>query len=562
MLKRLRKLLTEAEKTELDSYPLQALQEAFHQKIEFGTAGMRGVMGVGPNRINRFTITLASYAFGKQLLKKHAAPKMVIAHDNRHLSKEFTSISATVFAKLGIKTYVFKTLEPTPLLSYAVRFLKCAGGVMITASHNTKEYNGYKVYDATGSQIIPKDLTSILKIYTKADLITTYKKLDLMPLKTEIITLNDEVEASYIEAVKAIAINKNLDKKGFKIVYTPLHGTGLVPVMRVLQESNYQVFPVLSQTSVDPNFSKTESPNPESPKAFIEAIKYAKELDADLILASDPDADRVGLAYKGQDQEYHLLTGNESASLLLEYILKAYQEQKLLPPNSVMFNSVVTSRIGKAIATAYGVKNKVSLTGFKYIGTAIHKEELKPHGAHFVFGYEESYGCLIKPFVRDKDAVQAILLYAEMTLYYLKQNKRLDAALEELYQKYHYYQADQISLTAPSDGGQEYINHLITSFRSKPIKVFDKAPLVQIDDYLLQTTTKLLKEQSKSLKTDPQNMIIYTYQDKSWLAIRPSGTEPKCKIYYEVVAKTRSIMLRKQKLLKAAIEDYIKSLAF
>ena len=432
----------EKTKAELKAMDQKAIDDAFFKDVEFGTAGMRGVLGPGTNRMNEFTVRKATVAFGYYLLELFPNAKnegVVISHDNRHMSREFTLLSAKTLNDLGIKAYIFDSLRPTPELSFAVRYLKACGGIMITASHNPKQYNGYKVYDETGCQLVPDKIKRLLEIL--ADLPNELDvKYDVAEKRGETIMLDNKVDDEYVRLVESIAINRDLDKSNFKVVFTPNHGTSYVNSMRIFNDLGYKIYPVMSQVDPDPDFSGTLSPNPEDARSFIEPIKLAKEINADLIVMTDPDGDRVGLGYKATDGSYQTLTGNQSAALLMDYIFSQKQQKGTLSKDGVMYYTIVTSSLGGDIARHYGVKVEEFLTGFKFIGNRIDYYEKLGHGPKFEFGYEESYGCLIAPFARDKDGCQAILMYCEMALFYFLQGKRLDEAWDDLCKRFGYHQ--------------------------------------------------------------------------------------------------------------------------
>ncbi|MBO4856527.1 MAG: phospho-sugar mutase, partial [Bacilli bacterium] len=408
--------VSEETKQELRKMNQAQIDDAFFKDVEFGTAGMRGVLGPGTNRLNSFTVTKATVGFAQYLLELFPKAKemgVVISHDNRHQSRDFTLLSAKVLNDFGIKAYIFDALRPTPELSFAVRYLKACGGIMITASHNPKEYNGYKVYDETGCQLVPEKISRLLELIAALpnELDVEYKKADVLG---ETVMLDNKVDDEYVRLCESIAINKDLDKSNFKIVFTPNHGTSYVPSMRIFKDLGYDIVPVLSQCNPDPDFSGTLSPNPEDPRSYIEGLKLAKEVGAKLLVMTDPDGDRVGLGYLASDGSYQTFTGNQSAAILLDYILSERKKKGLLSDNGVMYNTIVTSSLGKEVASYYGVKTEQFLTGFKFIGNRIDHYEKLGNGPHFEFGYEESYGCLVAPFARDKDGCQAILLYCEM----------------------------------------------------------------------------------------------------------------------------------------------------
>ena len=422
--------VSEQDKEILRKMDQKEIDDAFFKDVEFGTAGMRGVLGPGTNRLNNFTVKKATVAFAKYLLELFPNAKqegVVISHDNRHMSREFTLLSAKTLNDFGIKTYIFDALRPTPELSFAVRYLKACAGIMITASHNPKQYNGYKVYDETGCQLVPDKIKRLLEIIASLpnELEVEY---EVAKQRGENILLDNKVDDEYVRLVESIAINKDLDKSNFKVVFTPNHGTSYVNSMRIFKDLGYRIYPV----DPDPDFSGTLSPNPEDARSFIEPIKLAKEIDADLIVMTDPDGDRVGLGYKAKDGSYQTLTGNQSAALLMDYIFSQKKEKGTLSDNGVMYYTIVTSSLGGDIARHYDVKVEEFLTGFKFIGNRIDYYEKLGHGPKFEFGYEESYGCLIAPFARDKDGCQAILMYCEMALFYFLKGMRLDEAWDDL----------------------------------------------------------------------------------------------------------------------------------
>lgn len=394
--------------------------DAFFQDIEFGTAGMRGVIGPGTNRMNEFTVKKATIAFGMFLLEKFPDAKtkgVAISHDNRYFSRQFTLESARLLNELGIKAYIFDSLRPTPELSYAVRYVKAAGGIMITASHNPKQYNGYKVYDENGCQLVPDKIKRLVEIIASLPDELTVEPT-LAPTQGTTSQFDEKIDDDYVKEVEGVQINPDLPKKGFKIVYTPQHGTSYENAMRVFKDCGYGVIPVTKQCTHDPNFGGTLSPNPETAESFIEPIKLAEQVKANIIVMTDPDGDRCGVGYLSSKGKYERFTGNQSAALLMDYIFNARKEKGTLSKDGVMYDTIVTSDLGRKIAHSYGIKNESFLTGFKYIGDRIDHYEKLGKGPHFEFGYEESYGCLIQPFVRDKDGIQAILLYCEMALYY------------------------------------------------------------------------------------------------------------------------------------------------
>ena len=510
----------------------EEIDDAFFKDVEFGTAGMRGVLGPGTNRLNDFTVIKATLAFGRYLLELFPNAKkegVVISHDNRHMSREFTLLSARVLNDLGINTYIFDSLRPTPELSFAVRYLKACGGIMITASHNPKQYNGYKVYDETGCQLVPDKIARLLEIIAELpnELDVEY---EVEKERGKNVVLDNKVDDEYVRLVESIAINRDLDKSKFKIVFTPNHGTSYVNSMRIFNDLGYQIYPVLSQVDPDPDFSGTLSPNPEDARSFIEPIKLAKEIDADLIVMTDPDGDRVGLGYKATDGSYQTLTGNQSAALLMDYIFSQKKEKGTLSKNGVMYTTIVTSSIGKEIAAHYGVSAEEFLTGFKFIGNRIDYYEKKGNGPKFEFGYEESYGCLIAPFARDKDGCQAILMYCEMALYYFLCGLRLDQAMDNLYQRFGYHQDITYSMEFFGSEGQAKMDNLMNTMHNNPFITVNGLKVVAVDD------NKKQQHIEANGKVTPINLpkadvVKLFLEDGSLVTVRPSGTEPKVKFY-------------------------------
>ena len=461
--------------SDLDKAALRAMNDqekddAFFKDVEFGTAGMRGILGPGTNRLNVYTIKRASIGFARYLLEKYpnaATEGVVISHDNRHMSREFTLLTAKVLSEHGIKAYIFDSLRPTPELSYAVRYMKACGGVMITASHNPKEHNGYKVYDETGCQLVPDKIARLVEIIGE---LPNELEADYVPVKNPapIITLDSKIDDDYVKEVESIVINNDLNKKGFKIVFTPNHGTAYVNAMRVFKDLGYEVYPLLKQCTPDPDFSGTLSPNPEDPRSYIEPIKYGEEIGAQLIVMTDPDGDRCGLAYRDRNGEYQLLTGNQSAAMLMDYIFSERKKRGTLSSNGVMYNTVVTSALGKKVAASYGVKTEQFLTGFKFIGNRIDYYEKLGNGPHFEFGYEESYGCLIAPFARDKDGLQAITMYSEMALFYYLQGKNLGDVWEDLGRRFGYHEDKVFSLEFSGSEGSAKMKAITGVFHENP----------------------------------------------------------------------------------------------
>lgn len=488
--------------------------DAFYKTLDFGTGGMRGILGVGPNRMNLYTVAKTNMGFGKYLKETFSdveEPKVAIAYDNRHQSKEFAQISGRILSSFGIETYIFNDPRPTPELSFAVRELGCIGGIVITASHNPKEYNGYKVYDETGCQLVDDKIAKVIDYVNEIEDETT---VDLtMGDLSMIHALGEDFDRRYLDRLKDIVIND--EKKEVRIVFSSQHGTSYPLVPDVLRELGYDVTVVEEQKSYNPDFTFTKSPNPEEKASFEVALEYAKKVDAHLILVCDPDADRMGIAVL-HEGEFVYLSGNQGGALLQEYIYS----NKVLPDNAVMYNTIVTSDIGEKIAKSYGVSVEKTLTGFKYIGEKIEKNVDKS----FVFGYEESYGYLLSDFVRDKDALQACIMVAEMTNHYLLLSKTLVDVLDDLYKTHGTYVDKLESLSLGGQEGLERIGRILEHFRAQGLNGFDVS---LVEDYLIS-----LDSNGKTLNFPKSNVLKFFLSDGSWLAIRPSGTEPKCKFYF------------------------------
>ena len=519
--------LVEEVKKQLREMTDQQIKDAFYTDVAFGTAGMRGLMGYGPNRLNIYTIRKATQGFANYLNhnNKHS---VAIAYDNRYNSKDFAFDCAKLLASNGIEVYIFDSLRPTPELSYTVRYFKCDGGIMITASHNPKEYNGYKLYDETGCQLIPEIAEQVIAEISKLGDMLGIKPAEDYD-ESLIHVVNKEVDDAYYADCLSIQLRKDVDKN-FKIAFSPEHGASYHPVMDTLKMAGYDVVEVASQSVPDPAFGATKTPNPEEPGAYEEVLKLAKEIDAKLLLVCDPDGDRMGVGIK-QGDEYIVLNGNQTGALLLEYILSTHEDLGIKVENPCMFNTVVTSDIGEAIARYHGCDNERTLTGFKYIGNKVRQYE-KSHEKNYVFGYEESYGSLIKPFVRDKDATQACLMLAEACAYYLGQGKTLMDVMNEAYEKVGYYYDTQFSIMLPGADGAVKLQEIMTNIRNNPLQVPGFKTL-KIEDYKLQKVYEGDKVGDFKLH-DVSDVLKYYLEDGSFIAIRPSGTEPKCKCYLSV----------------------------
>ena len=514
-------------KDELKQMSDQQIKDAFYTDIQFGTAGMRGLMGLGPNRLNIYTIRKATQGFANYL-KNNNLDGVAIAYDNRYNSKEFAFDCADLLASNGIKTYIFDSLRPTPELSFAVRYLNCAGGIMVTASHNPKEYNGYKLYDETGCQLIPELAQKVIDEIDKLGDI-----LDIKPSedydKSLVVVVNKEVDDAYLNEVLGIQLRKGLDKN-FKIAFSPEHGASYLPIMNSLKAAGYDVEAVEAQCIPDPAFSNTKTPNPEEKGAYEGVIELAKSIDAKLLLVSDPDGDRMGVGIK-HNGDYVILNGNQTGALLLEYVLSTYEDLGIKFDNPCMFNTIVTSDIGEAIARYHGVDNERTLTGFKYIGNKVRQYE-KTHEKTYVFGYEESYGSLISTFVRDKDATQACLMLAEACAYYLSKDMTLMDVMEDMYRKVGYYYDTQFSIMLPGADGAVKLQEIMSKVRNNPLDVPGRT-VTKIEDYKLQKAYENGTVED-FIKHDVSDVLKYYLDDGSFICIRPSGTEPKCKCYLSV----------------------------
>lgn len=523
----------------LKSFSETEINDAFFRDIEFGTAGIRGIIGPGTNRINYFTIRKAVVAFAKTVLERFPDAKtrgIAIAHDNRHMSREFTLDSAETLNRLGINTYIFNSLRPTPVLSFAVRYSNCVGGIMITASHNPKEYNGLKVYDETGCQLVPAKLERLLEI--NAELPSHIElQIEDAPHRGVNKVYGDEVDNAYIKEVEAIQLNPDLPKDNFPIVFSPQHGTSYELGMKIFDKLNYEVHPVKSQSKPDPDFGGTPTPNPEDPRAYEEAIKLAKKVNAKIILVTDPDADRVGVAYSDEYGDYNILTGNESGTLLLHYILNERKKRGLLTPKSTVYSTIVTTEFAKKVANSHGVNYKKFLTGFRYIGEAI-EQGIQTNTEQFEFGFEESYGCLIAPFVRDKDALQALLMYAEMANYYLvNYDQNLGEAYDALQQQLGYHNDEVYSIEFPGAAGDKKMKQVMSAVRSRPYQKLISAKVVRIEDYFASEAYD--KDGVTQINLPKSDVIAYYLFNDETIIIRPSGTEPKIKFYYGVSNPSR-----------------------
>ena len=511
------------------------IEDRFYTDLEFGTAGLRGIIAAGTNRINIYTVRRATFGLANYIIKNTTEEEkergVVIAHDNRHMSREFCLEAANTLAACGIKAYIFDSLRTTPELSFAVRKLHTIAGIVITASHNPPEYNGYKVYWEDGAQVMPEIASAIT---AEVNAITDYSTIPTIKdeQKDLVVMLDDKQDTAFIEAVKTQVIKTELVKKvgkEFKIVYTPLCGTGNVPVTRALAEVGFEnVIVVPEEQNPDPNFAGIEYPNPEEHKALTRGIALAKAEGADLVIATDPDCDRVGVAVKTTTGDYALLTGNQIGAMLTNYIIESSKEENKLDPKATLVKTIVTSEFGADIARANNLDVINVLTGFKFIGQKIKSFE-ESGDRTYLFGYEESYGYLVGTHARDKDGVVASLLISEMAAYYYDKGMSLYEGLQELYKKYGYFREKTISLTLKGIEGLAKIKEIITYFRENDIKEFNNTKVVDLKDY-----QKGIDDLPKS------NVLKYFLEDGSWIAVRPSGTEPKLKFYVAVKGQDES----------------------
>ncbi len=530
----------------------KALEDAFYKNLEFGTGGMRGEIGVGTNRMNIYTIRKATQGFASYIGEHGEEAKkrgVVIAYDSRHKSPEFAMEAAKTLATNGIQAFVFDSLRPTPELSFAVRHLKAAGGIVITASHNPPEYNGYKVYNEDGGQLPPLDADHLIELVNAIENELAIKVEDEKFLQDKglIKIIGPEVDDAYNEKVLTISEQPNLSKEvDVHVVFTPLHGTANLSVRRALADLGYENVAVVKEQELpDPEFSTVSSPNPEEHAAFKLAIQKGKETNADILVGTDPDADRVGVAVKDESGEYTVLTGNQTGALFLDYILSQKKEKGELPSNGIVFKTIVTSEFGRKIASSYGMKTEDVLTGFKFIGEKIKQYEESGEYA-FLFGYEESYGSLIKDFARDKDAVQASVMAVEICAHYKRQGKTVYEALQDLYEKHGYYLEGMRSLTLKGKEGAEKIQHILSQFRSTPLASLSGVKVTAVEDYKESVRTEIATGNTSEIHLPKSNVIKYFFEDESWVCLRPSGTEPKIKFYFAV--KDDSKQASEQKL--------------
>ncbi|TVX42260.1 phospho-sugar mutase [Streptococcus pneumoniae] len=550
---------------DLENMDEKTKEDAFYTNLEFGTAGMRGLVGAGTNRINIYVVRQATEGLARLIESKGGNEKergVAIAYDSRHFSPEFAFEFAAVLAKHGIKSYVFESLRPTPELSFAVRHLNCFAGIMVTASHNPAPFNGYKVYGEDGGQMPPHD----------ADALTTYIRAIENPFAVEVADVETEkasglievigeaVDIEYLKEVKDININPALIEefgKDMKIVYTPLHGTGEMLTRRALAQAGFDSVQVVeAQATADPDFSTVTSPNPESQAAFALAEELGRQVGADVLVATDPDADRVGVEVLQKDGSYLNLSGNQIGAIMAKYILEAHKNAGTLPENAALCKSIVSTDLVTKIAESYGATMFNVLTGFKFIAEKIQEFEEK-HNHTYMMGFEESFGYLIKPFVRDKDAIQAVLVVAELAAYYRSRGLTLADGIEEIYKEYGYYAEKTISVTLSGVDGAEQIKAIMAKFRNNAPTEWNATAITVVEDFKAQTAT-VADGTVTNLTTPPSDVLKYTLADGSWIAVRPSGTEPKIKFYIAVVGETNEESQAKITNIEAEINAFVK----
>ncbi|MCJ1977651.1 phospho-sugar mutase [Pseudolactococcus paracarnosus] len=547
-------------KNELTEMTEQTKEDAFYTSLEFGTAGQRGLIGVGTNRMNIFTARQTTEGLARLMDAKGDSKKrgVAIAYDSRHFSREFAFDAARVLAHHDIPSYVFESLRPTPELSFAIRELGTLTGIMITASHNPAPYNGYKVYGEDGGQMPPED----------ADKLTDYIKdiddifhIPMVDETSELITIiGDDIDKKYLENVKSVTINQAIIDnygKNLNIVFTPLHGTGEMLGRKTLAQAGFEKIAVVEEQAIpDGDFPTLKSPNPESQAAFELSEKLGHEVNADMLVATDPDADRIGVEVRLPDGSYQPLTGNQIGAVLAKYILEAHKQAGTLPENAAIVKSIVSTELVTAITKSYDVKMINVLTGFKFIAEQIQSFE-ETGSQTYMMGFEESFGYLIKPFARDKDAIQALLLICEVAAYYKSLDKTLYDGIQDIYAEYGYYLENTISVTLEGIDGAAQIKAVMDKFRDNQPTQFDNIKVVLTEDFLHNTATTA-NGQVENLTTPPSNVLKYHLEDGSWLAVRPSGTEPKIKFYLAAVAETNQASADKLSAFATDINNFIK----
>lgn len=527
------------------------IEDRFYKNLEFGTGGLRGVIGAGTNRMNIYTVAKVTQGYAQYLNNHFESPKVAIAYDSRNMSKEFAKATALTFAANNIKVYLFEDLRPTPMLSFTVRELNCQGGVVITASHNPKQYNGYKVYGDDGGQITDETAAEVIgyinniDIFQDVKIVTEEEAIE----KGLLQYIGEDIDKLYIEKVKSLILRKELVEekaKDLNIIYTPIHGSGLMPIKRVLSELGFKNINIVKEQEMpDGNFPTASYPNPEDKSVFNLALEMAKDINPDIIFGTDPDADRIGVVVKDNSGEYKVLTGNQTGMLLAHYMLKSLKDRNELPENAAVIKTIVTTEGVRNIVESFGAELIDTLTGFKYIGEKIKEFEEKNNNT-FIFGLEESYGYLAGTFVRDKDAVIAATLITEMVLYYKNQGLNLYEALINLYEGYGFTQEELVSIELTGKEGQEKIANCIDSLRNEALTEVNGVKIKTAFDYKLSKEINYVENITLNINLPKSNVLKYILEDDSWFVVRPSGTEPKMKVYLSI--KGRSLEHSVEKL--------------
>ncbi|MET3505825.1 phospho-sugar mutase [Halalkalibacter oceani] len=543
----------------------EELEDCFYKHLEFGTGGMRGELGPGPNRLNRYTVRRAAEGLARFLTAKGAVAQergVVIAYDSRHQSKEFAMEAALTLGRHRIRTYLFKELRPTPELSFAVRYLKAEAGIMITASHNPPQYNGFKMYGPDGGQLPPGPADELVRCVHEVENELAIEVTDELEMKEKQLLrmIGADVDAAYLEQVKSLIVQPGLVKEWsgqLKMIFTPLHGAANLLVQRAFAESGFSGLTVVAEQQLpDPEFSTVVSPNPEEEQAFAMAIEYGKKEQAELLLATDPDGDRMGVAVRDGSGDYSCLSGNQIGALLLDYLLSEKKRQQRLPANGAVIKTIVTSEFGRAIADSYDITTLDTLTGFKFIAEKI--KEFEQTGEHtFLFGYEESYGFLIGDFVRDKDAVQSCLLTAELAAFYKARQMSLYEGLHALYEKHGYFEESLTSVTLKGKSGLEKMAGILDAFRQSPPDFIAEKRVTTIEDYEALSALNPLTGETANLDYPRSNVLKYKLEDGSWFCVRPSGTEPKIKFYFGVKGTSAADSRRRLKTLRDEVLERV-----
>ena len=562
------KTISEEIKSELTSLKDEKeIEDRFYKDLDFGTAGLRGVIGAGTNRMNTYTVSKATQGYAIYLNNNFENPSVAIAYDSRNMSEEFAKATALTFAANGVKVYLFESLRPTPMLSFTVRELNCSGGVVITASHNPKQYNGYKVYGQDGGQITDEGVHEILSYINNIDIFEDVKTIsEEEAMKKGLLQyIGEDIDKVYIEKVKSLILRKELvneKAKDLNIIYTPIHGSGLMPIKRVLTELGFEKLSIVKeQENPDGDFPTTPYPNPEAKQVFELALEMAKDINPDIIFGTDPDADRIGVIVKDNSGEYKVLTGNETGMLLAHYMLKSLKDRNELPENAAVIKTIVTTEAVKNIVESFNAKLIDTLTGFKYIGEKI-KEFEETNSNTFIFGLEESYGYLAGTFVRDKDAVVAATLITEMTLYYKEKGLTLYEALINLYEEYGYTKETLVSIELQGKEGQDKITKCIDTLRNDKVTEINGIKVVKAFDYKLSEEVSYENNDvtKSEINLPKSNVLKYILEDDSWFVVRPSGTEPKMKVYLSIVGESLKSSEEKINAFKEDVMDKISNI--